>query len=182
MAFPNTASMVAGWTAGIVQTDGPDRRERLRLAATMLCMASATVEPNLRGDLAHEWGLRKRWIGATARPRDARRRDDRQHRQADPARRPLRPRHPAAARGTGLGLAARLCRRFTVGASALNSTLRREGETLVMEVEDRHAVLINDSVGRDLKALGAHLGLKAAIRERSWINPGGRPSQTGGRD
>ncbi len=40
----------------------------------------------------------------------------------------------------------------------------REGEVLVMEVEDRHAVLINDSVGRDLKALAAHLGLKAAIR------------------
>ena len=51
--------------------------------------------------------------------------------------------------------------------SALNgSTLRREGEVLVMEVEDRHAVLINDSVGRDLKALAAHLGLKAAIREK----------------
>lgn len=62
-----------------------------------------------------------------------------------------------------------MCRRVIVGApSALNgSTLRREGEALVMDVEDRHAVLINDSVGQDLKALGGNLGPEAAIRERS---------------
>jgi exopolyphosphatase/guanosine-5'-triphosphate,3'-diphosphate pyrophosphatase len=136
----------------------------------MLCMASATVEPNLRGDLAHEWGLRKRWIGATA--------GDRAMLAAamiaNTGKLTLPPDLPQLASPAALreaqawGLATRLCRRFTVGApSALNgSALRREGEVLVMEVEDRHAVLINDSVGRDLKALAAHLGLKGAIRER----------------
>ena len=167
---PNTASMVAGWTAGVVQTDGPDRRERLRLAATMLCMASATVEPNLRGDLAHEWGLRKRWIGATARDRAmlAAAMIANTGKLTLPEDLNLLATPASLREAQAWGLATRLCRRFTVGApSALNgSTLRREGEVLVMEVEDRHAVLINDSVGRDLKALAAHLGLKAAIREK----------------
>lgn len=165
----NTAAMVAGWTAGIVPTDGPDRRERLRLAATMLCLASATVEPNLRGDLAHEWGLRKRWIGASARDRAmlAAAMIANTGKLVLPPDLPLLAGTAALREAQAWGLAARLCRRFTVGAAAaLNgSTLRREGETLVLSVEERHAVLINDSVGRDLKALAGLLGLKGAIRE-----------------
>eukprot|EP01037_Dinobryon_pediforme_P004479 gene4479-4525_t len=61
--------MVAGWTVAASATNGAERRERLRLAATMLCLAAATVEPNLRGDIARDWALRKRWIGAATTER-----------------------------------------------------------------------------------------------------------------
>lgn len=41
----------------------------LRLAATMLALASARVEPNVRSSEALDWALRKRWIGMSASDR-----------------------------------------------------------------------------------------------------------------
>jgi len=159
-------TMVSQWTAAVVPAEG---RERLRMAATMLCLASATVEPNLRGDLSHEWGLRKRWIGANARDRAML-----AAAMIANVGKPVLPADlsmlasPAMLReAQAWGLATRLCRRFTVGARAAldGSSLTRHGDTLVLRVDEPHAVLINDSVGRDLKALAHHLGLKPEIRE-----------------
>ncbi|WP_333838099.1 Ppx/GppA phosphatase family protein [Novosphingobium sp.] len=164
----NTATMVAGWTAGIVPGDVPDRRERLRLTATMLCLASATIEPNLRSDVASEWGLRKRWIGATARDRAMLT----AAMIANTGKLTLptslsQLASPSALReAQAWGLATRLCRRFSVcAAPALNaSTLARADDTLALTVDDRHAALLSDSVVRDLKALATILGLRSEVR------------------
>ena len=60
-----TAAMVSGWTSAARLPRTAWGTEHLRLTATMLCLATGMVEPNLRGDLAREWALRKRWIGAS---------------------------------------------------------------------------------------------------------------------
>ncbi|WP_225206152.1 Ppx/GppA family phosphatase [Novosphingobium huizhouense] len=165
---PGTATMIAGWTASASLAQGAERRERLRLSATMLCLASALVEPNLRQDLARDWALRKRWIGASASDRAMlaaaiiantgkselspdllRIADEQQLREA-----------------VTWGLAARLCRRFS-GCTApglSGSALRVEGEGLVLEVAHDLQVLVNEGTERDLKALATHMGLRPEIR------------------
>lgn len=173
-ASPAIAAMVAGWTA----LTGPERAtsgdtasgkaacsdERLRLAATMLALASANVEPNLRVDLAVEWAMRKRWIGITSGERamlaaslmaNAGRTDL-----------PLEWRNLASdealREAQGWGLAARLCRRFS-GCSARSlssSELVSDGARLKLVVNQPYGALVNDGVQRDLKALGSLLGLK----------------------
>lgn len=60
-APPVLATRVAGWTSEAV----PSQRqgsERLRLAASMLSLASMQTEPNLRVHQAVDWALHKRWI------------------------------------------------------------------------------------------------------------------------
>lgn len=67
-APPTLATRIAGWTVDAA----PARRhgsERLRLAATMLALASMQIEPNLRHPLAVEWALHKRWIAIDAEGR-----------------------------------------------------------------------------------------------------------------
>jgi exopolyphosphatase/guanosine-5'-triphosphate,3'-diphosphate pyrophosphatase len=162
-----TAAMVTGWTSAASLADGSERRERLRLAATMLCLASATVEPNLRADLARDWALRKRWVGANARdrgmlaaamianagrletpPEFARLIDAAQLREAQ-----------------AWGLATRLCRRFS-GATTdglSGSTLTRQEGALVLTVQPHLTTLMNEGVERDLKALATHLGLRSEV-------------------
>ncbi len=163
-----TAAMVAGWTAPASLPDAPPGSERLRLAASMLCLATAMVEPNLRGDLAREWALRKRWIGASP--------SDRAMLAAamiaNTGRSDLPPELGLLATPGQLreaqawGLAVRLCRRFS-GSTAQGiggSALRVDGANLVLEVKPQIAVLVNEGVERDLKSLAAHLGLKAEVR------------------
>lgn len=165
---PHTAAMVAGWTSAARLPEGSERRERLRLAATMLCLASATVEPNLRPDLARDWALRKRWIGAGARERAmlaAAMIANTGKLELPPH---LAPIAPAAAlrEAQAWGLAARLCRRFS-GCTAQGlsgSSLAVEDTTLVLSVQPALAGLVNEGVERDLKALASHLGLKCAVR------------------
>jgi len=161
-------AMVAGWTVAAAPPSGVERRERLRLAATMLCLASAVVEPNLRGDIARDWALRKRWIGATTTERvmlavamlgHAGRLD------VPPALAALIA--PAALREAQTwGLATRLCRRFSTCApqSLTDSQLTVEGTRLVLSVQPALAALVNEGVERDLRALATHLGLKAEVR------------------
>ncbi|BEV00594.1 Ppx/GppA family phosphatase [Novosphingobium olei] len=165
---PGTATMVAGWTASASLSDGAERRERLRLSAIMLCLASAMVEPNLRPDLARDWALRKRWIGANARdramlaaalvantgktelPQDLLRiASEEQLREA-----------------VAWGLATRLCRRFS-GCTAqglTGSSLHAEGDRLILTVSDEIAALVNDGTERDLRALANFMALKPEIR------------------
>ena len=67
-APPTLATRIAGWTADVVPP-GNLGSERLRLAATMLALASMQIEPNLRHPLAVEWALHKRWIAIDAQGR-----------------------------------------------------------------------------------------------------------------
>ncbi|MFM9937787.1 MAG: exopolyphosphatase [Novosphingobium sp.] len=169
----STAEMVASWTAGASLHDampGEPRSgsERLRLAATMLCLATAMVEPNLRGDLARDWALRKRWIGANPADRAmlAAAMFANTGRQDLPAELgALAP--PDMLREAQIwGFAVRLCRRFSgnTAQGISGSTLRVEGASLVLEVQPQIAVLVNEGVERDLKALAAVLGLKPEVR------------------
>lgn len=60
-APPTLATRMAAWTldAAPARDHGS---ERLRLAATMLALASMQIEPNIRHPQATEWALHKRWM------------------------------------------------------------------------------------------------------------------------
>ena len=166
----HSAVMVAGWTVAAkhapedipVESAG---RERLRLAATMLCLAAATVEPNLRADVARAWSLRKRWIGAGTTERVilcvAMLAHIGQLIVPEPLTRLVPP--GALREAQAWGLATRLCRRFSIGApqGLTDSRLIVEDGRLVLTVADALRPLVNEGVERDLKALAQHLGLKA---------------------
>jgi exopolyphosphatase/guanosine-5'-triphosphate,3'-diphosphate pyrophosphatase len=160
--------MVAGWTVAASPANGSERRERLRLAATMLCLAAATVEPNLRGDIARDWALRKRWIGAATTERVMLATAIMAHAgrlEVPPALAALIP--PGSIRqAQAWGLATRLCRRFSTCApqGLSGSQLLVESGRLVLAVQPALAALVNDGVERDLRSLAAHLGLKAEMR------------------
>ncbi|MEL6528469.1 MAG: Ppx/GppA family phosphatase [Pseudomonadota bacterium] len=67
-APPTLAARMAAWTLDAA----PARKhgsERLRLAATMLALASMQIEPNLRLPQAIEWALHKRWIAVSSSDR-----------------------------------------------------------------------------------------------------------------
>jgi len=163
-----TGAMVAGWTVAAAPPSGAERRERLRLAATMLCLAAATVEPNLRGDIARDWALRKRWIGAATTERVMLAVAMLAHTgrlDVPPALANLIA--PTALRDAQTwGLATRLCRRFSTCApqGLSGSQLSVEGNRLVLRVQPALSALVNDGVERDLRALATHLGLKAEVR------------------
>ena len=165
---PGTATMVAGWTASASLAERSERRGRLRLSATMLCLASALVEPNLRPDLARDWALRKRWIGADARDRAMLA----AALVANTGKSDIGPDLLRIATEDDLreavawGLAVRLCRRFS-GCTAqglTGSQLLVDGETLALTVDPDLGVLVNDGTERDLKALAAHMGLRPEVR------------------
>ncbi len=170
-ANPAVAGDMARWAAPAAGRDGgpcDPALERLRLAATLMGLALANLEPNLRADLGVVWALRKRWIGVTSRERAMLAASL----MAGGGRMDMSPAWKALAAGQdlaeaqGWGLATRLCRRLT-GATAAGlaaTTLRREGEMLILSASPKGAALINEAARRDLKALAAHLGLKAEVR------------------
>ncbi len=63
------ATRIAGWTAGAVPQNAGGGSERLRLAATMLALASMQIEPNVRASHVVDWALHKRWIALDPRGR-----------------------------------------------------------------------------------------------------------------
>jgi exopolyphosphatase/guanosine-5'-triphosphate,3'-diphosphate pyrophosphatase len=161
------AAMVAGWTAPAAPLGYRDD-ERLRLAATMLAMASMQVEPNLRAGHVIDWAMRKRLIGIDPRGRAMLGAALAAH-VGDLTGPPggdalAAPDDLAAARAWGLAL--RLCRRLTLCApEALGNTgLSRNGDRLVLSLRAPAAVLAGDMAERDLKALANHLQLKGSVR------------------
>ncbi|OYW45827.1 MAG: hypothetical protein B7Z08_01110 [Sphingomonadales bacterium 32-68-7] len=164
---PSQAAMMAAWTADAATGTGPGD-ERLRLTATMLALAAAHIEPNLRARHAYDWAMDKRWLGLDpeGRARIA-------AAQLAACGRPPTP--PALARlaseaalreAVGWGLAIRLCRRLGAGTrvSLLSSALTREDGRLVLRFDPERAQLASDIVANDLKALAQWLGLEAEIR------------------
>jgi exopolyphosphatase / guanosine-5'-triphosphate,3'-diphosphate pyrophosphatase len=159
----SVATMVAGWTVGAA----PEGDERLRLAATMLALATWHVEPNLRCDLAMDWALRKRWIGIDA-PQRA------QLAQAARASTGRTEIPEALSRlassedlrdAASLGLATRLCRKLTTCAlpAIAGSSLARKGGCLILTVREPHRALATDSIEKELRALAAWLGLDSRV-------------------
>jgi len=159
------ARAVTAWTATVRPTAvSAPTDAALRHAATALSLAAATIEPNLRAELAVAWALRKRWIGIDARGRVLLGAALLANTGALDLPKPWRQLAPAddLAAAQGWGLAVRLCRRFSGGSPAalVASSLAVDDGRLRLRVTPAIAPLVNEGVERDLKALAQHLGLK----------------------
>lgn len=154
------ARQVADWTAPAA---GQPADEPLRLAATMLALASFRAEPNRRVTEAMDWALHKRWIGASAQDRAMLAATALAHAgQVD-----LPPvLHQLAApdrlhQAVGWGLAIRLCRKFSLCLPEvlLGSALSVSGAGLHVSVTPAHAPLLTDGVDKHRRNLAQWLGL-----------------------
>ncbi len=161
-APPTLAARMAAWTLDAA----PARQygsERLRLAATMLALASMQVEPNVRLPQAIEWALQKRWIGVDGAGRAMMAAAI----AANGNSLDLPERVRALASGEALeeairwGLALRLARRL--GAQSRRSLrvsrlIVRDG-ALVLRLAESHAALFGLSTEKDMKLLSGRLGI-----------------------
>ncbi len=165
------ATMIAAWTTDVTSSGpaiGNGGNERLRLAAIMLSLAAARLEPNLRGRHAYDWAMDKRWMGLPPRGRAmvaaalmaaCGKPEPRSELYRLASAEELR----AAA---GWGLAARLCRRLGAGSrlSLLTTSLKVEGERLVLWFDETRAQLVSDIIRNDLKLLAQWLGLEPELK------------------
>ncbi|MBO9604201.1 MAG: Ppx/GppA family phosphatase [Novosphingobium sp.] len=162
---PTLATQLAGWTVDALPRGGRGS-ERVRLAATMLALASMQIEPNLRVRQAINWALYKRWMnlddtgrammaaavsancGVAELPRQL-------YRLTNEA---------MLDEAVSWGLAIRLARRLGGGSrrSLRNTALGVSGKKLVLYLGETHADLWVEHVEQDLANLAARLGLKPA--------------------
>lgn len=163
---PRLAAMIAAWTADAANGTGSGS-ERLRMAATMLALAAAQVEPNLRAGHAWDWAMGKRWL---ALPPQGRAQLAAALLGSAGKTIPLSLQSLAdeatLKEAFGWGLAIRLCRRMGAGtpASLMSSALRRESGKLVLCVDNARSQLVTDLVTGDLKVLAGWLGREHEVR------------------
>ncbi len=160
---PTLAARVAAWTVGAIPASRPGL-ERLRLAATMLALASMQTEPNIRTEQAVEWALQKRWIGLAAHERAmlaAAISANGNHTDLDPRISELAS-PEAIDDAVCWGLSIRLCRRLGgLSRATFESTrLAIEDGKLVLKLEESHAPLFGVPNEKDLRLLGDQLGLE----------------------
>ena len=163
---PATAALVAAWTADVDPAQGA--APNLRLAATMLALASMRTEPNLRPELAANWALRKRWIGISDEGRACLALAV----LANNGRTAIPPdllRLASASRlreAVAWGIATRLCRRFCgpTAEALAGSALFIDGLRVVLAVRPDLAPLVNEPVEKDLRLLAECLGLGHEVR------------------
>lgn len=166
-ASPAVAAMVAGWTADIASGDG-NGTERLRLAATILSIAAARIEPNMRLRHATDWAMHKRWL-ALDHPGRAMITAALRASCGKPDLLPdlLRLADERALRDAAAwGLAVRLCRRIGAGSrtSLLTSSLTRDDDQLLLWLDESRQQLATDVVRSDLKSLAEWMGLAHDLR------------------
>ena len=156
------AARMAAWTldAAPARTHGS---ERLRLAATMLALASMQIEPKIRQPQAINWALHKRWIGIDGKGRAmlAAAISANGNQLALPADVRALASEEALEEAVRWGLALRLGRRLG-GQSARSlevSRLRVDESALVLELEASHAALFGQPTEKDMKLLAGRLGL-----------------------
>lgn len=156
------ATRMAAWTldAAPARTHGS---ERLRLAATMLALASMQIEPNIRLPQAINWALHKRWIGIDGKGRAmlAAAISANGNQLALPPEVRALACEEALEEAVRWGLALRLARRLG-GQSARSlevSRLRVEDSALVLELAASHAALFGQPTEKDMKLLASRLGL-----------------------
>lgn len=165
-ASPAVSARIAGWTVAALPTERHGT-ERLRLAATMLSLASMQVEPNLRTTQAVEWALYKRWLDLTDSERGMlaaavlANSGQTDLPESIAALAPADRLHEAA----GWGLATRLCRRLGgQSRKSLNvSLLAVEDGDLKLYLRSSHAALYGSPPRKDIKLLAEHLGLTPAV-------------------
>lgn len=160
------AARIAAWTVAAIPPDG-EGIERLRLAATMLALASLRVEPNLRLQHGVDWALYKRWLGIddTGRAMMATTvRANCGEVEPLPLLLDLAPRRMLD-EAVAWGLAIRLCRR--IGLQTPNSLamtrLRVDGDKLRLVIHESHAAMATHPAPKDMKALAERLGLTPSI-------------------
>lgn len=159
---PTLATRMAAWTLDAA----PARQygsERLRLAATMLGLASMQIEPNIRLPQAINWALHKRWIGIDGKGRAmlAAAIAANGNQLNLPAEVRALADDAALEEAVRWGLALRLARR--VGAQSRRSLevsrLLIEESTLVLRLSESHAALFGAPSEKDMKLLAGRLGL-----------------------
>ncbi len=164
---PMMATRVAAWTVGALQ-EGSQGSERLRLAATMLALASMQIEPNLRTELAVDWALQKRWLDVSAAGRAmmaAALAANKNETDLPDALRQLASEEQLE-EAICWGLAIRLCRRLGGRSSTLFnvSSLGIEAGALVLSIDERFSDLYGLPNERDLALLANRLKLKPEMR------------------
>ncbi|NVE93371.1 Ppx/GppA family phosphatase [Altererythrobacter lutimaris] len=166
-APPRLSTRVAGWTVDAVPA-GKHGSERLRLAATMLSLASMQIEPNLRLHQAVDWALHKRWIGIEAHERAmmaAAVCANRNHLDL-PSEVTALASEEALNEAIGWGLSIRLARRLGARSkrSFQVSRLLRDGDKLVLQLRESHRDLRGLPQDKDMTLLANHLGGDYEIR------------------
>ena len=166
-APPRLTTRIAAWTVDAVPA-GKFGSERLRLAATMLSLASMQIEPNLRLQQAIDWALHKRWIGVETHERAmmaAAVCGNRNHLDLPVAIRSLAS-EEALREAVGWGLSVRLARR--IGARSRRSfqvsRLLREDKRLVLQLRESHEDLLGIPIEKDMTLLSNHLGTDYQVR------------------
>lgn len=172
---PSTLSArIAGWTVDAVPT-GAQGSERIRLAATMLALASMQIEPNLRTTQAIDWALHKRWIAISPRGRAmlaATIAANGNHLDLPKAVRKLAD-EDSLEEAMRWGLAIRIARR--IGARSRRSLhvsrIGVQDEKLLLELQESHADLFGVPNEKDMKLLADRLGVDFDVRivpDEAW--------------
>lgn len=161
-APPMLATQIAGWTVDAAPAEGKGG-ERLRLAATMLALASMQIEPNIRMPQAIDWALHKRWIAIDGTERAmlaAAIAANGNHLDLPEKVRALASKE-ALDEAICWGLAVRLARRLGAGSrrSLRVSRLRVSGDDLVLRLGESDKALFGVPVEKDMKLLAGRLGL-----------------------
>lgn len=164
---PMLATRVAAWTVGALKT-GSQGSERLRLAATMLALASMQIEPNLRTELAVDWALQKRWLDVSAAGRAmmaAALAANKNEVDLPDALRELASEEQLE-EAVCWGLAIRLCRRLGGRSSKLFnvSSIAIEDDSLVLTIDEHFSDLYGLPNEKDLDLLANRLGLHPQVR------------------
>ena len=166
---PLLATRVAAWTVGALPA-GSEGSERVRLAATMLALASMQIEPNLRTEIAMDWALQKRWINVDACGRAmmaaAVSANKRECDVPDTLRELATEEQIEEA--IRWGLAIRLCRRLGGRSNRIfnASDLSIESGKLVLAIDEELSGLYGEPTQKDLDLLADRLNLEADVRIR----------------
>lgn len=166
-APPVLATRIAGWTSAAVPTLRQGS-ERLRLAASMLSLASMQIEPNLRAHQAMDWALHKRWISLDPEGRAmlAAAVAANGNHLAIPAELRKLASDEALEEAICWGLATRLARRLG-GKSRRSlqvSRLVRENNQLILHLQHSHRHLFGIPNEKDMILLSARLGTDFDVR------------------
>ena len=165
-APPTLAARIAGWTVDAA----PGRKfgsERLRIAATMLSLASMQIEPNIRLPQATDWAMHKRWIAVTGQDRAMLAAAISANGNALDMPSDVRALagEEALEEAVCWGLAVRLARRLGARSrrSLQVSRLIVRDNTLVLRLANSHGALFGVTTEKDMKLLSGRLDLDWAV-------------------
>lgn len=166
-ASASIAATIAGWISPVA-SGGGKLGERLRMAAIMLALAQARLEPNMRLKHSFDWAMDKRWVGLDHRGRallGAALQGACNKPDLTPDLIKLASEDDLI-QAAGWGLAIRLCRRIGAGSrvSLMTSRLERNEDRLTLWIDESRQELLSDSVESDLKNLAKWLGCEQTVR------------------